>query len=182
MDARFTKDGSQFTLTLERRLAHPPEKVWRALTERDLLKQWFPCDVEGEWSVGAPLRFHFLHGEGEGLSDDEMRGEVLKAEPVRLLEFRWGQHRIRCELAAAGDGCNLLFSETIDDASMGARDAAGWELCLENLDTLLQGGAIAKFAWDVWNPKFQRYVQKFEPEFGAQQGPPDNHAAARAEP
>ena len=66
MDATLTKNGPRYTLGLERHLAHPPEKVWRVLTERDLLKQWFPCDVEGEWKVGTALRFNFLHGEGDG--------------------------------------------------------------------------------------------------------------------
>ena len=56
---------------------------------RHRLRQWFPCDVEGEWSVGSELQFTFLHGEGEGLSDEELRGEVLTVDPPHLLEFRW---------------------------------------------------------------------------------------------
>ncbi len=31
-----------------RRLPHPPEKVWRALTEAEHLAAWFPTTVEGE--------------------------------------------------------------------------------------------------------------------------------------
>ena len=177
MDAAFTKDGSRFALRLERRLAHSPEKVWRVLTERELLKQWFPCDVEGEWEVGAELRFAFLHDEGEGLSEEDRLGEVLAVEPPRLLEFRWGTHLIRCELVPEEDGCTLHFSHTFDDPSWGARNAAGWELCLDSLDLLLQGGAIAKFAWDAWRPRFARYVKKYEPEFGPQLDPQENHAA-----
>lgn len=178
MEATFTKVGARFTLGLERHLAHAPEKVWRVLTERELLKQWFPCDVAGEWKVGAELQFIFLHGEGEGLSEEELRGEVVTVDPPRLLEFRWGKHLLRCELIAEGDGCRLLFSETLEDASMGARNAAGWELCLENLDLLLQGASLASFALDVWQGKFARYVKKFEPIVGPQQGIPENHPAA----
>ena len=182
MDAEFRKAGSRYTLGLERRLAHSPEKVWRVLTERELLKQWFPCDIEGEWKVGAELRFVFLHGEGEGLPEDELRGEVLAVEPPRLLEFRWGKSLLRCELIVDGDGCKLLFSETLDDASTAARNAAGWEMCLESLDTILQAGTLAKFAWDVWQAKFQHYVKKFEPEFGPQQGPPQDPATGADQP
>ena len=69
MDATFVKAGARYTLGLERRLAHSPEKVWRVLTERELVKQWFPADIDGEWKVGATLQFKFLHGEGDGLSD-----------------------------------------------------------------------------------------------------------------
>ena len=139
MDASLTKTGPRYTLGLERRLAHSPEKVWRVLTERDLLNQWFPCDVEGEWKVGSELRFNFLHGEGEGLPEEDLRGEVLVLDPPRLLEYRWGTHLLRCELTADGDGCRLLFSESFEDASWGARNAAGWEMCLDNLELLVQG-------------------------------------------
>lgn len=173
MDATLTKAGSLLRLNLERRLAHPPEKVWRVLTERELLKQWFPADVVGDWKVGAALRFEFLHGEGEGLSDDELRGEVLAVEPNRLLEFRWGDGVIRCELIPDGDGCRLLLSETLEDASTGARNAAGWEMCLDNLQLLIEGGAIARFAWDAWRPKFERYKKMFERDHGPQEEPPE---------
>ncbi len=175
MEATLKKSGSRYTLGLERRLAHPPEKVWRVLTERELLRQWFPCDVEGEWTVGSELRFIFLHGEGEGLSEEELRGEVLAVDPHRLLEFRWGSSHLRCELIPDGEGCRLLFSETLPDASWGARNAAGWEMCLDNLDLLIEGLAVAKFAVEVWRGKFGRYVRKFEPEFGPQERPPQSH-------
>lgn len=180
MDATFVKAGARYTLGLERRLAHSAEKVWRVLTERELLKQWFPADVEGEWRVGANLQFTFLHGEGEGLPEEELRGEVLRVLRPRLLEFRWGKHIIRSEVIEDGDGCRLLFSETLDDPSWGARNAAGWELCLDSLETILKGGTLVKFAWDVWRAKFRRYVKKFEPEFGPQGEPPENLHQAEA--
>ena len=175
MDASLTQDGGRYILAVERFLPHPPEKVWRALTERDLLKNWFPSDVEGVWEVGAPLQFIFLHGEGEGLSEEEMRGEVLVVDPPRLLEFRWGVEILRAELVPEGDGCRLLYSHVLDDPSCGARNAAGWEMCIENLELVLQGVSALKFAWDVWRPKYDRYVQKYTPVFGPQQDAPENH-------
>ena len=180
MDATLTKDGPQFTLSLERRLAHSPEKVWRVLTERDLLRQWFPADVEGEWQVGSPLQFIFKHGEGDGLSDEELRGEVLAVEPMRLLEFRWGKDIIRCEVTPVEDGCRFLLSHTFEDGSMGARSAAGWEFCLENLDLLIQGASLAKFSVELWQGRFRHYAKKFEPAAGPQQGLPENYPATSA--
>ena len=53
MDTKFSKTDRRYSLRIERELSHPAEKVWRALTERNLLKQWFPADVEGEWTVGV---------------------------------------------------------------------------------------------------------------------------------
>ena len=174
MEARLDQDGPRYTLLVERRLAHPPEKVWRVLTDRQLLKQWFPCDVEGDWEVGASLRFVFLHGEGEGLSDEELSGEVLSVDQPRLLEFRWGTHLLKYELLPDGDGCLFRLSETFEDPSWGARNAAGWEMCLENLDLVLEGGALVEFAADVWKAKFKHYVEKFTATFGPQQDPADD--------
>lgn len=178
MDAEITQAGGRFTLSLERNLPHSPEKVWRVLTERELLKQWFPCDVEGEWKVGAKLRFTFLHGEAEGLSEDDLRGQVVTVDPPRLLEFLWGGHLIRSELIPEGDGCRLLFSEVLVDVSMGARSASGWEMCLENLDLILEGASAARFALDVWRAKYARYVKKFEPLFGPQEQVPESYLAS----
>ena len=59
MDAALTKSGERYTLALERRLLHSPAKVWRVVTEREYLHQWFPAHVIGEWKVGAELRFEF---------------------------------------------------------------------------------------------------------------------------
>ena len=102
-------------------------------------------------------------------------------EPERLLEFRWGKYVLRCELVPDGDGCRFLFSEQIADASMGARNAAGWEWCLQNLETILEGAATAKFVLDLWRPRFEHYVAAFQPQFGPQQGPPETHSAVVAE-
>ena len=48
------------SLVFERQLPHPPEKVWRALTENSLLEQWFMqsdfLPVVGTGSSSAPSR------------------------------------------------------------------------------------------------------------------------------
>lgn len=172
MDCRFTRVGERFEFAFERRFAHPPQKVWRVLTERELLQQWFPCDVAGEWKPGEELRFTFLHGEHEGLPEEDLRGEVLNVDPPRLLEFRWGKYLYRCELSADGEGCRLQFTESLTDSSEGARSAAGWEMCFENFELILQGVEVAAFSVEVWQSKFESYVKRFEPEMGPQQGPP----------
>lgn len=176
MDATLEQNGPRYTLTVERRVAYSPEQVWRVVTDRALIKGWFPCDVDGEWKVGAPLQFIFLHGEGEGLPAEELRGEVLLVDEPRCLEFRWGAHYLKYELEPDGDGCRFRLSESFDDPSWGARNAAGWEMCLENLDSvLLGGGELITFAADVWKTKFKHYVAKFELTFGPQQDPSEEH-------
>ena len=53
VDGRLVAVGDRFQLRFTRKLPHPPEKVWRALTEPKHLAAWFPTDVEGERAPGA---------------------------------------------------------------------------------------------------------------------------------
>lgn len=174
MDCTFTTVGDGYELTFERRLGHSTEKVWRVLTERDLLKQWFPADVIGDWKVGEDLQFAFPPGEHEGLPEEVMRGEVVAVEPLKHLEFSWGKFRYRCELSPDGDGCLLRFTESYSDRSQIASSATGWEMCIENLEAVLQGDDAADFVKEIWQAKFEKYVGKFEPEMGPQQGAPED--------
>lgn len=55
--------GGCSVLRIERRLAHPPEKVWRAVTEPAHLTQWFPADLEVDLRVGGRISFVFRDDE-----------------------------------------------------------------------------------------------------------------------
>ncbi|MBV8934055.1 MAG: SRPBCC domain-containing protein, partial [Kutzneria sp.] len=44
-------------LRFERRIAHPPAKVWRAVTDPAEMAHWFPAAVETELRTGAAMRF-----------------------------------------------------------------------------------------------------------------------------
>ena len=67
--ARVQKDGEKWTLILVRELRHPPEKVWKALTDPASLREWAPFDADGSLDttgntvnltvVGAPRRRRF---------------------------------------------------------------------------------------------------------------------------
>ncbi|HUE28524.1 MAG TPA: SRPBCC domain-containing protein, partial [Solirubrobacteraceae bacterium] len=46
-------------LRFERRVSHPVEAVWRALTEPDELARWFPSAVEVDLRVGREMMFTF---------------------------------------------------------------------------------------------------------------------------
>jgi uncharacterized protein YndB with AHSA1/START domain len=64
-------------------LDHPPEKVWRALTEPELLAAWLlPNDIKAE----AGRRFTMRGAPG---TDEPVDCEVLAAEPPRLLRYSW---------------------------------------------------------------------------------------------
>ena len=44
-DPALDTTGAKPAVRLERYLPDPPSVVWRAITDRAQLKEWFPCDV-----------------------------------------------------------------------------------------------------------------------------------------
>ena len=156
-EATLITGGARPAVRLERLLPDPPEVVWRAITEPEQLKGWFPCDVivaDGGWEPGATIRFEF-----PGLAMD---GAVLEADEPRRLAFTWGEEILRFELRAEGDGTRLVLTDELP-GSIAARNAAGWDGCLDRLAGLSGG---------PWRARFDRYTAVFEPELGPQDGPP----------
>lgn len=153
-------------LRFTRRLAHPPEKVWRAITEPAHLRAWFPMPIATErWEVGEPLRF-----ESEVVGGFD--GEVLAVEPERVLEFRWGTDTLRFEIEPEGDGTRLTLLDTIDELGKAARDSAGWHTCLDYLEHHLDATTPPWSHSDRWREVHPSYVEELGPE-AATIGPPE---------
>ena len=80
-DATLLTDRARPAVRLERHLPDPPELVWRALTEREQLRSWFPSDViidGGQWVPGTAITFPFP----PEVIDITLTGEVLDVEKV----------------------------------------------------------------------------------------------------
>ncbi|WP_429230528.1 SRPBCC family protein [Inquilinus ginsengisoli] len=96
-------------------LDHPPEKVWRALTEPKLLGAWLlPNDIEAEQGK----RFTLRNGPGTAQPID---CEVLAAEPPRLLRYSWRGR----DADAAGRKLDTVVTFTLDGTAAG-----GTRLCI----------------------------------------------------
>jgi uncharacterized protein YndB with AHSA1/START domain len=164
-------DG-RWQLRFTRKLAHPPEKVWRALTEPEHLAAWFPTDIEGQRAAGAELRFVFRNGEGPTIA-----GRMITYDPPSVLEFRWGDNEtLRFELQPDGHGSVLTFLNTFDDLGKAARDAAGWHTCLDILVYHLNGEEAPWTPAERWQDVHASYVERFGPE-ASTIGPPASHTA-----
>jgi uncharacterized protein YndB with AHSA1/START domain len=163
---RLDRSGSQPQLIFTRALAHPPEKVWRALTQQPHLKAWFPDNVEVTFEPGGKLRF---------FDDDhtmEFDGEVLQFDPPKLLEIRWGTDSLRFELRPDGAGTILTLTDTLDELGKAARDGAGWHECLDYLEAELAGKQPGFTPGQRWAAVHPQYVEAFGPE-AATIGPPE---------
>jgi uncharacterized protein YndB with AHSA1/START domain len=164
-----------------RQLPHPPQKVWRALTEAGHLAAWFPTTIEGDMTtVGAPLRFAFSQ-----VPVPPMDGRMHAFDPPKLLEFTWGEDTLRFELTAHEDGTTLEFTATFIELGKVARDGAGWHVCLDRLGYELAGVPAPGEEDQRWRLVHPEYLARFGPE-AATIGPPreweDTYGSADAGP
>jgi uncharacterized protein YndB with AHSA1/START domain len=141
--ATVLRDGNRIGLRYQRRLAHPPEKVWRALTESEHLRHWLPVDIRGPREVGAGIELPFWpdHVEKYEIDEPVLSGRILAWDPPRLFAWTWGEDVLRFELASAGSGTNLTFTTWFADPDRdGAANAAGgYHVCLDHLARHLDG-------------------------------------------
>jgi uncharacterized protein YndB with AHSA1/START domain len=163
-EATLVATGDKPVLRFERFLPRPIEEVWRAVTDPVSMRAWFPTRIEiDHWAKGATLTHHF-----DDPSIPALPGTVLECSEPHRLVFTWGEDTIGFQLSPAQGGTTFVLTEELG-AAKAARNAAGWEVCLERLLT----GAVG----EDWTSRFQRYSAAYEPLLGAQEGPPsDIHA------
>jgi uncharacterized protein YndB with AHSA1/START domain len=73
-------------LVVERVFPHPPEKLWRALTESPLLAQWL---MNNDFELTAGRKFQF-RAEPKPNWNGVIDCEVLVIEPMKQLSYSWG--------------------------------------------------------------------------------------------
>ena len=140
--------------------------VWQALTDREQLRSWFPCDVivaKSRWEVGALITFVFP----PDVIDMTLTGEVLTVDEPKTLVFTWREEILRFELRPEDGGTRLVLTDELP-ADAASRNAAGWEMCLDRLAGLEPDS-------DAWRTHFDGYVAAFEPVLGPREGPPAGH-------
>jgi uncharacterized protein YndB with AHSA1/START domain len=127
-----TPDG-RTELRIARRIAHPPARVWQAVTDPEHLNAWFPFEVEVDLQVKGAMTFR---DKKAGVT---LQGLVLELDPPRLFAFDWEGQVLRFELQPDSDGTLLVFSHTFDDHYGAASFAAGWDVCLVAMEDHLAG-------------------------------------------
>ena len=154
MDGALLRQGDAYALRFERRLSHPIDVVWRAITETDELEHWFPSQVQADLRVGGRMTFTF---ESMPLPDGPMtmRGEVTEFDPPRRLVHGWRSlyspelaaektSRVTWEIEPQDGGYCLLrvVHDQLEGAPMTAESVSGqgWMMVLSGLKTLLETG------------------------------------------
>ena len=144
-----TIDG-RLALRFERNLAHPVERVWRAIIVPAELERWFPAAAD--WTPEADEIFE-VGGQ---------TGKVTELEPPHLIEWTFGGQLFRFELRAQGQGCSLTFIHVFDDRAIAAQTAAGWECYFDRLEAHLSGEHLSEErAHEPIGERHERYAARF---------------------
>lgn len=140
----------------QRSYDHPVERLWSAITDPDELPHWFPSKVAMKAEVGGTIEF----------TDDPnapvRTGTILVYEPPTKLAYTWGESELRFELEPAGErGCTLTLINVLPARDEAARNAAGWTVCLAELDKHVAGevtGGPHSDTAEPWREHFDSYV------------------------
>jgi uncharacterized protein YndB with AHSA1/START domain len=130
------------TLVIEREMPHPPEKVWRALTQGPLIEEWL---MKNDFQPVVGHRFSFRSRPVPGW-DGVIESEVQVIEPNSRLSYSWGtmgtMSVVTWTLTPTKAGTHLRMEQTgfrseQDAAYKGA--TYGWTKFIGNMERVIGG-------------------------------------------
>ncbi len=130
------------SLVIEKEMSHPPEKIWRALTEGPLIKEWL-MDNEFQPVVGHTFQFRSTPVPNwNGIIDSE----VLVVEPNKKLSYSWGALGLGSVVTwtltptAAGTHVRMEQSGFGPDQDAAYKGATyGWQKFIGNMERVVAG-------------------------------------------
>ena len=130
-----TPASETLTVTVERDIPYPPEKIWRALTQPHLIEEWL---MKNDFKAAVGHKFK-LSGDWGAASC-----EVLEIEPQKTLSYTWSamglESVVTFTLTKTGNGTHLRmdqagFRPDQQQAYHGAQ--WGWNKFLANLEQVV---------------------------------------------
>jgi uncharacterized protein YndB with AHSA1/START domain len=177
-------EGDTRVLRYERRLDHPIDRVWSALTEPDQLSLWLAAADELELVEGGRIALRWLnvpdspqeweqeHGIELGDADpaEPAIGTITELDPPRVIEYDTDKMgRMRWELRPEGDGCVLTFTNTVElpEEFPAAQTLAGWHIHLDHLVDALAGRPPE---WSTWTEDHMAEWERIRDRYEARDG------------
>jgi uncharacterized protein YndB with AHSA1/START domain len=130
------------TLVIEREMPHPPEKIWRALTESSLIDEWL---MKNDFKLAVGHRFQFRATPVPNWSG-VIDCEVLVVEPNSRLAYSWGTLRmgtvVTWTLTPTPGGTHFRMEQSgfpSEDGPNYKGAKYGWRNSIDNLERLIGG-------------------------------------------
>jgi uncharacterized protein YndB with AHSA1/START domain len=137
------------TVTASVEISASPGQVWHALTDPDLIRQYFfGTRVETTWQPGDPITWS---GEYDGKAYED-KGEVVEVVPEQRLVVTHfspmsGQedtpenyHRVSYRLHDEGDSTRVTLEQDNTPEGAAADFEGTWQTMLDNLKELVERG------------------------------------------
>jgi uncharacterized protein YndB with AHSA1/START domain len=130
------------SLVIEKEMSYPPEKIWRALTEGHLIKEWL-MDNDFQPVVGHSFKFRSTPVPNW---DGIINSQVLIVEPDKKLSYSWGtmgmESVVTWTLTPTDAGTHVRmehsgFGSDQDAAYKGAN--YGWQKFIGNMERIVAG-------------------------------------------
>lgn|SRR5690242_20941748 len=129
-----TATGTQ-SVIIEREVAYPPEKVWRALTQPLLIEEWL---MKNDFRAVVDHRFRFSADWGA------VDCQVLEVETNRTLSYTWAAYGLESvvtwTLTPTSKGTSLRMEQSgfrADQRQAYAGAQTGWPRFLASLEQVL---------------------------------------------
>jgi uncharacterized protein YndB with AHSA1/START domain len=138
--AEIEKDGEKWTLVLIRDLSHPPEKVWRALTDPEHLREWAPFDSDRNLGAVGTAKLTTVGAPALHVTETQIK----RADAPSVLEYSWGGQDMRWELEPRSGGATRLKLWHNINRPFISMGATGWHVCFDVLGRFLAGQPMGR--------------------------------------
>ncbi len=147
------------TLTIQRMLPGPIERVWSYLTESDLRRLWLASGAM-KLEKGAAFTFTWRNDQlgtsagsrPEGMAaEHSMEATITEVAPPHRLAFTWGSTG-GVEITLEPKGAKTLLTlvhRRLPERGMMLAVSAGWHAHLDVLLAIISGAPAEPF-WDQW--------------------------------
>lgn len=162
---RVVVEGERASLVFSRLLVHPPEAVWRALTDPDELSNWYMTKAAIDGREGGSIDFL------AGPSRLHVTGRILRWEPPLVFEHEWkvaprpevptGEDAvIRWELRRDGEGTLLNLEHRNLNRMTALGFAPGTHTFLDRLGAQLAGQPVPN-----WQERYGLVASHYPPSW-----------------
>ena len=160
-------EGEKATLVFRRRLPHPPEVVWRSLTDPSELSNWYMTKAVIEGREGGTIDFI------AGPSRLHVTGRILAWRPPTVFEHEWkvaprpelksGEDAIiRWELRRDGEGTILHLEHRKLNRETALGFAPGTHAFVDRLQAQLDNMPLPN-----WQERYQQVASNYPPSWAS---------------
>jgi uncharacterized protein YndB with AHSA1/START domain len=138
---------TNFKTNYQTTIKAPIEKVWDALTNAAIVKQYFfGSNQETDWKVGSPIYFR---GEYEGKSYED-KGVVQEYVPNKKLSYSylssWNELEdkpenyllVQYEVKKVPEGTELTVTQSNYDEEKAKHSAGNWKMVIDGLKKIVE--------------------------------------------